>query len=229
MNHIDPVVWTRAIVLFGIGLSVAGCATRGYERADRASLAIRETRGLVARTQGQLDTTLRSLDELIHQASGDLRPRFELFSHNLCELASCDQAIAGQARSVRRSGDSYFASWDKELKDIQQPDIREQSARRRVQAKESFEKLGARLRNSGAVFRPLLGRLKDTRRALSNDLTVQGTASAAGLAAKVNQDAAEVRKYMDVLVTELDRVAAELSPVKGGADTTDSSSSTTIK
>ncbi|NIM97665.1 MAG: hypothetical protein GTO24_06165, partial [candidate division Zixibacteria bacterium] len=62
---------------------------------------------------------------------------------------------------------------------------------------------------------PFISDLQDIQRYLGNDLTAQGIAAIADVVNKTNTDAETVEKKLDVVIAEIDRVAAEMSAIKG--------------
>src|SRR5438445_426393 len=82
------------VLLVGSALGLSGCATQGYQRASQTTSTIHDTHGLVAGTQDQIALALKSLDGLVAQQTGDLRPQFESFVWAVGHLRSSQQLIA---------------------------------------------------------------------------------------------------------------------------------------
>jgi hypothetical protein len=106
---------------------------------------------------------------------------------------------------------SYFDTWQIELETIQNPDIRKRSEERRAKAFDSYKKIDTAMQAANESLVPFISDLQDIQRYLGNDLNAQGIAAIADVVKKTNTNAGAVEKKLDAAITEIDRVAGEMS------------------
>src|SRR5579864_9690115 len=92
---------------------MSGCASASYKKSNAASESLRRAAIDINLENRMIDVTMASLDDLINNSSGDLRPHFEKFNTALDDLVSAsNRAEKSAARAKQKSAD-YFKSWDK--------------------------------------------------------------------------------------------------------------------
>lgn len=206
-----PLVCLAKPLLVSLGmLAFGGCAS-GPDRSAAASSSLKATRETITLARAQIDVTLATLNGLVSQASGDLRPGFERFRDQIPQNRAWADRITRRADKMRFRGDEYFQKWEEELAYIHNVDIRNLGQERRAKMLESYNRASGQMRAARDAYGAFMSDLLDIQRFLANDLTRQGVAAIAKTVTKTNDDAATVSQKLDNVVLELDRLAAAFS------------------
>jgi len=192
----------------------AGCATSGYNRADKTGAGIAEYRAEILNGQKAINDTVAALDGVAASANTDPRPAFQKFSKDVAKLESVAGSVKKRGESMQQSGKAYFAQWEKQLAEVNNEEIRQLAASRKAKLSAAFEGIQKYAEPLRAQFAPWMSDLKDLKTYLSNDLTIAGVDSAKELFKKTQSQGAEVQKLMDALVAELNTIEAAITPAK---------------
>jgi uncharacterized coiled-coil DUF342 family protein len=194
---------------------LTGCGTTsGYKQADKTGAGIAEFRDEIVNGKKAIDATMQSLSDIAATANTDPRKAFGQFSKDVSNLESTANKVRKRAQSMQQQGQTYFKQWEKELAEVNNPDIRNLAAERRAKLQETFESIRKYSEPLKAQFDPWMADLKDLQKYLSNDLTIGGVDAAKDLFRKATHEGLEVQKSMDALVAELNTVAATITPAK---------------
>lgn len=204
------VAGTLAIALF-----TSACASSsGYKQADKTGAGIAEFREEITNGKTAVDTTVASLGAIATSAHTDPRKAFEQFSDDVKDLESTANKIRKRAQDMKDQGAKYFEKWQAELATISNPDVRALAEQRKTKLQAAFDNIRVLSEPLKASFDPWLSDLKDLQTYLGNDLTVKGVDAAKGLFTRTTTGGREVQKHMDALLSELNTVAAALTPAK---------------
>lgn len=196
---------------FVLAVLAAGCATTGYQRADRAVASMTGLRDELSQGKQQASQTIGTLNELVSAEEGDLRPAYKAFEKDVASLQRSAQSVQGWAGALAQNAATYFDAWGEQIETIQSEDLKLESTKRRSDAMQSYQGIEGPAGNAAAAYEPLLADLRDIQAHLGQDLTAKGTAGTRDFVAKATQDAATLEKKLDGLVAELDRVIAEIN------------------
>jgi hypothetical protein len=189
-----------------------GCATSGYQQADKTGAGIAQFREEVAKAKLAVDDTVKSLGQVAVTANTNPRDAFKQFSKSLANLESTAAKAKKRAQDVKAQGQTYFANWEKELAQLKNPEIKALAAQQKAKLQAAFDSIRTVAEPLKAQFDPWLSDLQDLQKYLGTDLTVSGVDAAKPLFAKTQTEGFEVQKSMDALVAELNTVAATLTP-----------------
>ncbi len=189
-----------------------GCATSGYQQADKTGAGIAQFRQEIAKAKLAVDDTVKSLGQVAVTADTNPRDAFKQFSKSLANLESTAAEAKKRAAEVKAQGQAYFANWEKQLAQLKNPEIKTLAVQQKAKLQASFDSIRTAAAPLKAQFDPWLSDLQDLQKYLSNDLTISGVDAAKPLFAKTQTEGFEVQKSMDALVAELNTVAATLTP-----------------
>ena len=193
----------------------AGCGTTsGYKQADKTGEGIAEFREAILNGKKAIDDTMNSLSQVAASATTNPRKAFERYSKDVANLESAANDARKCSQEVKDKGKAYFAQWEKQLAEVKNPDIRALAVERKAKLQQAFDTIRQYAEPLKAQFNPWLSDLKDLRQYLANDLTIAGVDAAKPLFAKTQNEGFEVQKSMDALVSELNTVAASITPAK---------------
>jgi hypothetical protein len=212
-KHIHSTVFTLTI-LAGAAL-LSGCASSsGYKQADKTGAGIAEFREEIVNGKKAIDATMKSLGEIATTANTDPRKAFGQYSKDVSNLESAAAKIRKRGQTMQEQGQAYFTQWEKQLAEVNNPEIRNLAAQRRAKLQETFDSVRKYTEPLKDQFDPWMSDLKDLQKYLSNDLTIAGVDAAKGLFSKTTNEGLEVQKSMDALVAELNTIAATITPAK---------------
>ena len=189
-----------------------GCATSGYQQADKTGAGIAQFREEISKAKLAVDDTVKSLGQVAVSANTNPREAFQQYSKSLANLESTAAKAKSRAADMKAQGQTYFANWEKELAQVKNPEIKNLAVQQRTKLQASFDSIKTVAEPLKAQFDPWLSDLKDLQKYLSNDLSVSGVDAAKSLFKKTQAEGMEVQKSMDALVAELNTVAATLTP-----------------
>jgi hypothetical protein len=211
-KHIQLV--TLAASTLAAAVLLAGCATSGYQQADKTGAGIAEFRDEIVKGKAAVDATMKSLSDVAATANTDPRKAFEQYSKDVANLESTAARIRKSAQDMKDQGQAYFDQWEQQMAQVNNPEIRSLAEERKAKLKETFESIKQYTEPLKAQFDPWMSDLKDLQLYLSNDLTIAGVEAAKGLFVKTQNGGLEVQKSMDGLVAELNTIAATITPAK---------------
>ena len=209
---------TKVIILSLLGIaSVAaffGCSSSGYQQADKTSDVIAEFRSEIIKGKNAIDATMISLSQVSETAATDPRKAFEQYSKDVAKLEASASRLRSISQEVKAQGKSYFASWEKQLAEVKNPEIRNLAMERKEKLQLNFDVIRQNVEPLKAKFDPWMSDLKDLQKYLGNDLTIADVNAAKGLKAKTINEGRDVQKSLDSLVIELNTVVASITPAK---------------
>jgi hypothetical protein len=194
---------------------LTGCGTTaGYKQADKTGAGIAEFRDEIVKGKVAIDNTMIALDQVAATANTNPRKAFEQYTKALETLESTANTVKKRGADMKAQGQAYFKQWEKEMAQVQNPEIRNLAEQRKAKLQETFNTIRQYSEPLKAQFDPWLSDLQDLQKYLSNDLTIAGVDAVKGLFAKTRASGVEVQKSMDGLVAELNTVAATITPAK---------------
>jgi len=189
-----------------------GCATSGYQQADKTGAGIADFREEIAKAKLAVDDTVKALGQVAVTANTNPRDAFKQFSKSLANLESTSAKAKKRAQDVKAQGQTYFANWEKQLTQLKNPEIKNLAVQQKAKLQATFDSIRKVAEPLKAQFDPWLSDLQDLQKYLSTDLTISGVDAAKPMFAKTQTEGFEVQKSMDALVAELNTVAATLTP-----------------
>lgn len=209
-----PLNWTTRLAAICILVTLAaGCATRGYNRADHAAATAQSAARQIDQGASELELAIAALAELADGEGADRLIRFSKFNGAVDHLGSLPKEIAGNSAAIQQRGAIYFKKWDEELGRIQNDEIRSRSAARKTEVSQDFERVQANYQPTAAVLAPFIEKLRDIRTALSTDLTPAGLDAIRGSINAAKMEGVSVVISMRSLAADYRALANSLQPV----------------
>jgi hypothetical protein len=201
-------------MVVGLVLLAGGCATPNYKDAELTSGALRATAEDANASLASIDGTMGVLRELMRTQGGDLRPKYNQFSDSVDRLAASLAALERRTTSIQAAAGGYLEKWDKELDQVQNPQLRKQSMDRKHSIEQGVASVASLQGLTHEQAGPVLSDLQDVRRVLGTDLTRGGLASVELTVVRIETNVAALRDTSSRLSTELAALSADLSPVE---------------
>jgi chromosome segregation ATPase len=192
----------NTLLAIALAAFAAGCATKGYQKADQTGAYLQTAAETVNKGIAQIDTATGALKALVENPQADMQAQFKTFSAAVANLESLTKDVGTRAAKIQQLGTNYLRTWSTNLATIQNEDIRKQSAERKDEVMKKFEAMKTSYGDAREAFRPLLADLKDIRTALSTDLTAAGVEAIRKSMTGVNKRAEDVRNSLAELSTQ---------------------------
>ena len=204
----------NVLALGTVAALLAGCATSGYKQADKTGEGIAEFRNEVVKARQAVDAAMVSLSRISETATNNPRKAYDAFAKSVERVEAARASSGKRAAEMKATGREYFREWDKQLVEINNPEIRKLAQQRKAQLSDDFDKVGPLVQKAKADFDPFYSDLTDLRTFLANDLTVTGIDSAKGIMKKTRADGTKLQESLDDLIAEMNGISATLTPAK---------------
>lgn len=200
-----------AMVLVGllIGISAPGIAAQAQKKAEKSIESMSKTREEIDKAKLQKDKTMAALAQLAGQPQADFKKTFKKFSDELKKLDKSAEKVRKLATDMRAKNQEFFKVWEKELSNIQNPDLQQKAGERRTQAVKQFEDLSPVFQSTRESFVSLMAGLEDIQNYLALDLSPTGIATISDMVKEaqahnqaVDQGLAQVKQQMTEFAAE---------------------------
>lgn len=190
--------------------AVAACSTTGMQRSEKVQSTMQIVDNDIKLIIVQLDAIGASLDELTKSGQADTKKAFNLFSDNASKIKEMQQNFAQHANEMEASGKAYFAEWDSDGQNYDNPDIQRKSDERRAALGETYDKIA--LNNVGIkeAFRTYVSDVNEIKRFLSNDLTSDGMDSISRTADQVVDNGTHLKNELQNLQVAIEDARSEM-------------------
>ena len=203
-----------ALATFATAALMIGCATPGYERAEKTGENIAAFRNDILNISKSVDATMAGLNQIISTANTGPTKAYNTFAASLAKLDSSVVTAKARAKEIEASGDAYFKEWEKQLQTMTNPEIRAAAVAQKAKLQETFAKIKPLAQKAKADFEPFSSDCHDLQKFLNNDLTVTGVDAAKSIIDKTVTDGQAVQKSLDNLMAEMNSISAAITPAK---------------
>lgn len=166
----------RAAAAFVLLMFVA-CATSAPDRAAKAVSSLDVMQQNSSKARAQIDTVLASLDALLNAPSDRLRETYDRYDRDVKKMNEYADAIRENDRDLRKNGNDYLKSWQRDASNVSDPELRALAEERRNQIGQSSQAMRSTLTSAVGGFEAYLRDINDIHKVIGNDLTPTGQAS----------------------------------------------------
>ena len=140
---IEHIKWTTlAVAAIAAATCFTGCSTTaGYQRADKTGAGIAEFRAEVIKAKQAVDETVTALGQVAVTADTNPRAAFQQFSKSLANLETASAKAQKRGAEMKAQGQAYFAEWEKQMAQLQNPEIRELATKQKTKLQATFESM----------------------------------------------------------------------------------------
>ena len=201
-------------VCTALGISIvlaAGCSSSGVKRSEKALSGAQTLRKDFESVNVRIDTIVSSLQTIQTTQADGLKKAFKKFNSEVKKLDSDANRIISRSSDLRARSRTYIETWEKQLADVRNPELREQAEQRRAAASAKMESIKdelSRLRKEYDQYYTGLSELKVT---LENDLNPAGIASIKSVIDASRADAVPLQNDINTIIAGLDEIIARLS------------------
>jgi hypothetical protein len=161
---------------------------------------------------GQVDATMRALDEISAQAHRDPRAAYAAFAKAVHRLEVDSMKVRARAQAMRVRGDAYFEHWETYLATVKNGEVRQLAVEHRPELKQSFEQAHLASQQVREVFRPFLSDLQKLRAVLEADPCLARIDAQKGLILAAKDKGRQVQQGLDRILAEMNSMTATLRP-----------------
>jgi chromosome segregation ATPase len=190
----------------------AGCAARSYAPLEENVESLQSIREALERANVQTDRTMASLNKVVAWADRDPRPAMDEFEAELAELEELATEADDRAKAMRVASEQYLQTWNAENAEIKTAGLQELSDDRRSTARTSWRNVQDEADHLSAAFEQLLGRLRELKGYLANNLSPAGIDGARPFIETAEGSARELKERIADLTSELDGMTAKVAP-----------------
>jgi Protein of unknown function (DUF2959) len=201
-----------------LAAALLGCAsTNTTPRQPTLRDDFLEYRQLVVGAMGQVDASLRALDQLEAQAKDHPRPAYKAFAAAVQQLECDSIRVRERTAAMRARGDAYFEHWEEFLSSVPREEVRRLAAEHRADLKKSFDQIKAGAEQARETFRPFLTDLQKLRAVLEANPALAGIDAQKPLVLATKDKGREVQQALDRILVAMNSVMASLTPPAAAA------------
>jgi hypothetical protein len=216
MKSTEPIrtlTWA-ALSVASLLLAGSNAGAAGYKLADKVGNGIAEFRDEIVDVKKAVDVTMAALDKIVAQAAVNPRKAFKEFDKSVPHIDSAAAKARKRAEDMKEMGKKYFDGWEKDLGEVNDPEIRKLAEERKTKLQDSFSNIKTTMEPARDQFNTWLSHLKDLQKYLSQDLTIGGIDAAKDLIGKTKKEGMDVQQTLDRVISELNTVVATITPAK---------------
>ncbi len=189
----------------------SGYASAGPKNKQKAVSSIEEFHKELSKNLNQLTETLTALNQIAKIEEGDLCKPYKNFVKQLNRTTDNSRSMSKHAEDMAIKGREYFDTWEKELSNIINSELRAKGEARHGELSKTFNHITSLAQEVQITYQPFIIDLTDIKTALGNDLTTTGIVSLNPYITKANKNAKIVMVKLQELADEVDRVTNALS------------------
>lgn len=174
-----------------------------------------EYRQLVVLAMNQVDTTLRSLDEVAAQANANPRRAYEAFAKAVQRIEVDSVKVRQRTQAMRARGDAYFEHWLEYLAGVPNEEVRRRAEQHKAEVKQSFERIQQGSQQARESFRPFLTDLQKLRAVLEAEPSLVRIDAHKDLILAAKDKGRQVQQGLDRILAEMNTMTALLRPSSG--------------
>jgi ribosome-associated translation inhibitor RaiA len=171
-----------------------------------------EYRQIVVQALGQVEATMRALEQISVQANRDAHPAYQAFAKAVHRLEVDSIKVRARTEAMRARGDAYFERWEKYLAGVDNEEVRKRAEEHRADLKQSFQQAHQASQQVREGFRPFLSDLQKVRAVLEAETTLVRIDAAKGLILGAQEKGRQVEQGLERVLAEMNSMTAMLRP-----------------
>jgi hypothetical protein len=202
---LKSLVWLLLIALASTGCRSSYYSvmeTFGKHKRDLLRDALEDASEENQKATEQFKDALTQLKELTGFDGGDLEQQYNAFKSDYEGCRDRSTAVRGRIEKVDRVAQDLFAEWKRELKEIQNAQLRGRSQSKLTETRARYQQVHAALTRSEATLEPVLSQMKDYVLYLKHNLNARAVGS-------IKDEALEIENEIGKLIAEMTRSIQE--------------------
>lgn len=190
-------------------LILVGCSSSSKAEKSTESMAATGTR--VDKASAQVDTVLASLENVVNNKKGDLKPAYDRFSKEVDKTMDVAAETRKANDNLKSQAATQFDAWIKEAQNLNDPNLQKASLERRDQARSAYNRIQDAGQKAKAAYDPFIADLKNIRSFLATDMTTHGVDACATSIEKAKSDGAALKSALGDMRTAMADFKAQIS------------------
>jgi Skp family chaperone for outer membrane proteins len=199
------------LALAAVLTAAVGCKSANYQKGAATGAGLVEAANKIEQGKTNIDAVLSAMNSLANSSQGDLAPKYKLFTTDVSNLRDSAKDVKDRVADMRENGNAYLKTWDEQLAQIKNEDIKARSAERRQTVQKELNDIKKSYTEVQMSFDPFLSNLTDIQTALGNDLTTGGVDAVKGAMDTANKHGAELKVSMNKLAAEFRDLGVAMS------------------
>lgn len=204
---------TIVALMFLAGCQSAYYATMeklGLEKRDILVDRIEDTSDTQRQAQQQFKDALEQYRAVVSFSGGDLEKHYTKLNSEYEDSERIAASIADHIRDVERVADDLYGEWEKELKLIKNPALRQDSANKLRDTRNRSRQLIAAMWKAEKSVHPVLDTLRDQVYYLKHNLNAQAIASLKGELRAIDTDVNRLIAQLQTAINQADAFIASM-------------------
>ncbi len=208
-------------VLLGLVFSVfilAGCRSAYYSawekfgvyKRDLLKKRVTEARDDQKAASKQFQDALTRLKELYGFQGGNLEKTYSGLNRDYERSVERANAVHKRVKDVETVAGDLFAEWEKELKEISSPNLRESSRTKLQETRRRYDDLHTALKRAEQSMDPVLTRFHDQVLYLKHNLNAEAIASLKGETISIQGEISKLIEEMNNSIAQADKFISAL-------------------
>lgn len=204
----------RFAVAIALALAVCGpvLAQKQAKAAENIAKGMIQFQGNLTSVKTQVDTVLKSLQDLTTASSPDVVKKYEAFAKEVRNTTDLKEDVQARAKQVTAKRDKFLKAWSDDQKDIQNEDLRKASESRQAELSPIVDRLKTAMSSAGETSTPFLQNMNDLVLFLGNDLSPTAMTTAAPLIGKCNDGGTTLQGDLDAGIAAVGELVTFFQP-----------------
>ncbi|HEV8200678.1 MAG TPA: DUF2959 family protein [Candidatus Polarisedimenticolia bacterium] len=204
----------RFAVAVGLALALCGpvLAQKQAKAAENIAKGMIKFQGNLTSAKTQVDTVLKSLQDLTTASSPDVMKKYEVFVKEVKNTTDLKQDVQARAKEVNADRDKFVKAWSDDQKDIQNEDLRKAAESRQAELSPIVDRLKTAMSGAGETSAPFLQNMNDLVLFLGNDLSPAAMTAAAPLIGKCNDGGTKLQGDLDAGIAAVGELVTFFQP-----------------
>ncbi len=199
-------------------LLVAGCRSAYYSawekfgvyKRDLLKKRVVEARDDQKAASKQFQDALTRIKELYGFQGGNLEKTYSALNRDYDRSVERANAVHKRVKDVETVAGDLFAEWEKELKEISSPNLRESSRTKLQETRGRYDELHTALKRAEQSMDPVLTRFHDQVLYLKHNLNAEAIASLKGETTNIQTEIAKLIEDMNNAIAQADKFISTL-------------------
>jgi len=199
-------------------LVLSGCSTAyyktmeafGQEKRDLLRSNVAAAREEQAEAQQEFKDALTQLKELTQFEGGELEDTYNELKEQYEDCEDRAEAVRDRIDKVERIAEDLFTEWEKEIEQISNAKMKQDSAKKRRATQQRYAGLQSALRSSEKSMDTVLVRFRDNVLYLKHNLNAQAVGALDTEVMSIEKDVAALIKDMEASIAKADDFIATL-------------------
>jgi chromosome segregation ATPase len=177
---------------------IFGSDPESLKRTDKLIEKAERTVKEAVSARDEIQKTLNAYNAVFKSEDKKVRDAYKAVEKGMERTEKQRETAKLAMDEMKTEADAYFTSWNESLQQIESPDLRKRSETRMAETRGHFDGVFSAVADARAQYEPFLKNLKDQWTYLGHDLNAEGIKSLKPDADKLNAQAVDLFKKIDV-------------------------------